>query len=197
MINKAPRIIWPRVLPVNALYALLGACGLFFGSAWHQLSELGDLQKFYAPTYLRLMIPLKQKVSIVEVRSPRGLLLAVDPWVKVEGTPKQPRLSITREGMSLGYDSPFLMTIRKAEPEKIRTFLRQEIYGGSLFSVIRLSVWVFGFALVAFLPIGMYFDWRHAQLARHGVQIRGPRLLSEHEAASEIKGDGIAILLKK
>ncbi len=99
--------------------------------------------------------------------------------------------------MALGYDSPFLVTIRKAEPEKIRTFLRKEIYGGSLFSVIRFSVWVLGFTLVVLLPVGMYYDWRHAQLARHGVQIRGPRLLSEHEAAREIKGDGIAILLKK
>ncbi len=197
MINKAPKIIWPRVLPVNAMCALLGACGVFFGSVWFQLTDLPQLQKFYAPTYLRLMIPLKQKVSLVEVRSPRGPLLAVDPWVRVEGTPKQPRLFISREGMSLGYDSPFLITIRKADPEKIRTFLRKEIYGGSLLSAISLSVWAFGLALVLLLPVGMYYDWRHAQLARHGVQIRGPRLLSEHEAASEIKGDGIAILLKK
>lgn len=197
MINKAPKIIWPRVLPVNAIYALLGACLVFCGSAWHQLGALGDLQKFYAPTYLRLLIPLKQKVSMVEVRSPRGPLLAIDPWVKVEGTPKQPHLFITREGMALGYDSPFLMTIRKAEPDKIRAFLREEIYGGSLFSVIRFSVWLFGFALVALLPIGMYFDWRHAQRARHGVQIRGPRLLSSKEAAREVAGDGVAILLKQ
>lgn len=197
MLNKAARIIWPRVLPVNALYALLGACLVFCGSAWHQLGELGDLQKFYAPTYLRLLIPLKQKVTLVEVRSPRGALLAIDPWVKVEGTPKQPRLFITREGMALGYDAPFLVPIRKAEPTKIGTFLREEIYGGSLFSVIRFSAWTFGFALVVLLPIGMYYDWRHAQLARHGVQLRGPRLLSEHEAANEIKGDGIAILLRK
>lgn len=197
MLNHSPKIIWPRFLPANALSALLGACGLFLGSAWHQLGELGDLQKFYAPTYLHLLIPLKQKVSMVEVRSRRGLLLAIDPWVKVEGTPKQPRLLITREGMTLGYDSPFLMTIKKAEPEKIRAFLRSEIYGGSLFSVIRLSVWVFGFALIALLPIGVYLDWRHAQRARHGVQIRGPRLRSAKEAAREIDGDGIAILLNK
>lgn len=149
------------------------------------------------PTYLRLLIPLKQKVSLVEVRSPRGLLLAVDPWVKVEGTPKQPRLFISPEGMARGYDSPFLMTIRKAEPAKIRAFLREQIYAGSLFSLIRLSLWLFGFALLALLPIGMYYDWRHAQLARHGVQIRGPRLLSSKEAAREIEGDGIAILLKQ
>ncbi len=197
MINKAPKLIWPRLLPVNALYALLGAGLIFCGSAWYQLSQLGDLQKFYAPTYIRLLVPLKQKVSLVEVRSPRGLLLAVDPWVKVEGTPKQPRISITREGMAQGYDSPFLMTIRKAEPAKIRAFLHGQIYGGSIFSLIRLSFWLFGFALLALLPIGMRYDWLHAQLARHGVQIKGPRLLSSKEAAREVRGDGIAILLKQ
>jgi len=197
VLNSAPRVVWPRAYPLYALIALLFAGAAFAASVWYQASRLPDLQKFYAGTYLWLQIPLKQNVTVIEVHTPRGPLLAVDPWVRVEGKSDAQHLFITRDGMALGYDAPFLVPIRKAEPARILKFLRESIYPGSLFSVFSFSLWMGGFTFVLLLPAGIYLDWRHEQIARHGVQIRGPRLLSPRAAAKQIQGDGIALFLKK
>src|SRR4051794_22754703 len=123
MLRPLPKALWPRSYP---LYALIGlTLGLALGGMafWCQAASLQPLQKFYLSTYLRTQIlPGRQNFQMVEAYSLKDrrmvVVMATDPWVRIEGASKQKRFYATKEGIAAGINSPFLAWLRKADPDK-------------------------------------------------------------------------------
>jgi len=68
---------------------------------------LPPLQKLYLLPYLRTeILPFHQNFHLVQVGSAHGPMLAVDPWVQVQGTGKQKRFVVTSEGRQAGVSAP-------------------------------------------------------------------------------------------
>ena len=197
MFNSPPKVVWPRSYPLYALLGLAVGLGCGCASAAHQLVQLQPLQKFYLPTYSFLnIVPLAGNIEMVEVLSPRGPKMAIDPWVQMEGQGKRATFSITEAGLAQGVHAPFRATVRKADPDAVKQFLASQIYHGSFFGLFTLTYWITGVCSLLGLAFGKRFDTKHEHKARQGVQLRGLKKLSPKEAARRIKGTGLALFLK-
>jgi len=197
LFKAAPKVVWPRAYPLYALLGLAVGLGCGLASAVHQLPQLQPLQKFYLPTYLFVnIVPVAGNIEMIEVLSPRGPKMAIDPWVEVEGKGKRATFSITHAGLEQGVHAPFRTTIRKADPAAVKQFLASQIYRGSFFGLFTLTYWIAGVLSVLGVAFGMRLDAQHEQKARQGVQLRGLKKLSPQEASRRIKGSGLALFLK-
>src|SRR3982751_2696161 len=191
MLSPPPKALCPRSYPLYGLLGLgLGLTLGFASFAW-QVKTLEPLQKYYLGSYLRSeWIPANQNFQLVQVETGKGPVFAIDPWVRTTGTGKQQSFSITADGFRAGMGWPRLISLRKADPDKVHTFLAANIYGGTLTHRFRFSLWFGGIAALLGLLAGTTLDRWNEKRAHEGVQVRGPILRNPREGARKTKGDG-------
>src|SRR4051812_17026220 len=198
MLRPLPQTIWPRSPHVYAILGLVMGVAIGISSLAWQVKTLKPLQKYYIGTYLRCQfLPVNQNLSLIQVLSPKGPIIAIDPWVRPTGTGKQKVLLITPEGLQAGMRQPSLMPLRRVDPGKVKAFLVASIYGGiPLAETFKYPLWFAGIVSLIGLFLGIRIDRRNAKRAHEGVQVRGPILRNPVEAAGKTKGNGVALWLE-
>ena len=208
MFKRLPAIPWPHTYPVCMLFGVVVALGLTAATAYLQVGMMQPLQRYYLLPFLKSsVLPMRQDLKLVEVHTTAGqdvagrwavggYVMAIDPWIQVIQHQNQKLFVLTDEGLRLGLSRPRVFDARAVAPSTIRGFFERSIYAGTVPVAFRLTLCVFGIALAAGMIVGGFFDQRHRELARRGVLIRGPRLMSPRLAQKYLKGDGIALFLE-
>ncbi len=132
----------------------------------------------------------------MEVWNGNHYVIAVDPWVEVQRLPNATRLQVTAQGAVLGFSRPRLVVMRNANPQAIRPFFERTLYRGTIATVFRPTLCICALTFAVGIVTGAWFDRKHQEAARNGVQLRGPRMLTARQARKYLKGDGIALLLQ-
>lgn len=197
MHDRLPRIKWPHTYPVCMLFGIVLALAVTAATAYIQFRLLPPLQRYYIGSYLKVcLLPFRQDLRAVEVWNGDRFVIALDPWVDVQKLPHETRLRITDQGALLGLSRPRLVEMTNVKPQAIRPFFERTVYRASIALIFRPTICVFAIALAAGMIVGGWFDQKHQQAARKGVQIRGPRMMTAKQARKYLKGDGIALLLE-
>ena len=197
MRERLPRIKWPHTYPICMLLGIAVALFVTIATAYVQVRFLRPLQRYYLGSLVQsCVLPVRQDLSVVEVWNGNRYVIAVDPWVDVQRSPNATRLEVTTQGAMLGFSRPRLVLMRNVNPQAIRPFFERTLYRGTLSAIFRPTLCIFALALAAGIAIGAWFDRKHQEAARNGVQLRGPRMLTARQARKYLKGDGIALLLQ-
>jgi hypothetical protein len=197
MHEPLPRIKWPHTYPICMLFGIVLALCMAAAMAYIQFTLLPPLQRYYFGPYLKVcFLPMRQSVQLVEVWNGDSYVFALAPWVNVQKLQHATRLNITPQGAFLGLSRPRLTQLDKLKPHAIRSFFERTVYRATIPKIFRPTLCVFAIALAAGMVIGGWFDQKHQQAARKGVQIRGPRMLTARQARRYLKGNGIALLLE-
>lgn len=197
MRERLPRIMWPHTYPICMLFGIVLALFVTAATAYLQVRLLHPLQRYYLGSLIEsCVLPVRQDLSVVEVWNGDRYVIAVDPWVEVQRVPNATRLQVTAQGAMLGFSRPRLVLMRNANPQAIRPFFERTLYRATLAAIFRPTLCMFALALAAGIVIGAWFDRKHQEAARNGVQLRGPRMLTVRQARKYLRGDGIALLLQ-
>jgi hypothetical protein len=197
MLERLPRIKWPRTYPICMLLGIALALAVTSASACIQFRLLPLLQRYYFGAYVKAcLLPFRQNLKLIEVWNGDRYVIALDPWVDVQELHHTTRLSITPQGALLGLSRPRRVQMTNVKPQAIRPFFERTLYRVSIPGLFRPTLCIFALALAAGMMIGAWFDQKHQQAARRGVQIRGPRMMTPRQAQKYLKGDGIALLLE-
>jgi hypothetical protein len=199
MPDRLPRIKWPHTYPICTLFGIVCALLLTAATAYLQYRLMPPLQHFYVGSYLKATLwPMKQSIRLIEVFSPstRGYVMAVDPWMTTRTEAHKAAFYLSADGVKLGLSRPRFYEAKDLSPKTIRPFFESSIYHGSLAATFRLTLVVFAIALGGGIILGAWFDQKHQEAARRGVQIRGPKMMTPKKAQRYLKGDGIALFLE-
>jgi hypothetical protein len=199
MPERLPRIKWPHTYPICTLFGIVCALLLTAATAYLQYRVMSPLQHFYVGSYLKTTLwPMKQSIRLLEVFSPstRCYVMAVDPWMTTRTEAHRTAFYLSADAVKLGLSRPQFYEARDVSPKTIRPFFESSIYHGSLAATFRLTMVVFALTLGAGIILGAWFDQKHQEAARRGVQIRGPKMMTPKTAQKYLKGDGIALFLE-
>ena len=197
MFKRLPAVPWPHAYPMCMLLGVVLALGLTAATGYLQIKMMQPLQRYYLVPFLKSsFLPMRQDLTLVEVHSRAGSVMAVDPWINLIQYRNRTLVSLTDEGFRLGLSRPRVFHAQAVAPPAIRSFFEKSIYAGTLPVTFRLTLCVLGIALAAGMIVGAFFDQQQQEKARRGVLIRGPRLMQPREAQKYLKGDGIALFLE-
>lgn len=197
MPERLPRIKWPHTYPICTLFGIVLALLLTAATAYLQYRFLPPLQRYYLGAYVKsCTLPFQQDVRFIEVHSPHGYVMAIDPWIRTRAENKHTAFYLSDEAVKLGLSQLRFYNARDIKPIPVRLFLADSIYHGTLLATFRLTLIVFALALGTGIMLGAWMDERHRQEARRGVQIRGPKMLTPKKAQKYLKGDGMALFLE-
>lgn len=179
MAERLPRVKWPRTLPICALFGIMLAVALTGLTAMVQMRLMPPLQRLYVVPFLRSSaLPFRMTVKLIEVYTPeRNWVMAVDPWIALTRDHKLLRIEITPAGTSAGIKNPRVYTAENVKPQAIRPFFERSIYHGTAVRTFLPTIVAFCFFFSLGLLTGAWFDQKHQEAARRGIQIRGPRLM--------------------
>jgi hypothetical protein len=200
MPDRLPRIKWPHTYPICTLFGIVCALLLTVATAYLQYRFMHPLQRYYLGSFVKTsMLPMKQDLRLIEVYSPvnhGSYVMAVDPWIATRTEAHKTAFYLSDEAVRLGLSRPRFYEARDINPKTIRPFFTASIYHGTLPATFRLTIVVFSIALGMGIILGAWFDQKHQEEARRGVQIRGPKMLTPKKAQRYLKGDGIALFLE-
>jgi hypothetical protein len=200
MPNRMPHVKWPHTYPICMLLGVVWAVGLTAATGYIQYRMLQPLQRYYLGSFIKsCVLPMKQDVKFIEVWTHSehgGYVMAVDPWIKITREHNQTVFALTDGALQAGLSRPRFYEARVINPKTIQPFYESSIYHGTVPATFRVTLCVLGIALAAGMVTGAWFDQKHQEAARRGVQIRGPLLMDPRKAHKYLKGDGIALFLE-
>lgn len=198
MPDHYPRVKWPRTFPICAFAGIIAALLISVTTALIQIRLMEPLQRLYVTQFLKSSaVPFRLTVKLVEVNAlGRGYIMAVDPWILVSGEQHRLKLTVTKAGIAAGVTNPRVYVANGIKPQTIRPFFEHSIYHAAALQTFRPTLISFCILFAAGLFVGAWFDQKHQEAVRRGVQIRGPRLVNPRKAQKYLKGDGIALFLQ-
>jgi hypothetical protein len=200
MPDTLPRIKWPHTYPICTLFGIVCALLITAATAYVQYRFLPILQRYYLWPFVKAsVLPVNQDIRLIEVYSAvnhGGYVMAVDPWITTRAEHNKTAFYLSDTAVQMGLSRPRFHQANNSKPQTIRPFFEASIYHGTLLTTFRPTLVAFALALGAGIILGAWFDQKHQQAARRGVQIRGPRMMSPRKAQKYLKGDGIALFLE-
>jgi hypothetical protein len=177
---------FPTRAPVGML--LGGILGLFsivpVFFLWHHLWP--PLGRFYLPQYFGSTLaqtPVGKVISFFDSRQKTRLYFVLAQ----NGRP-------VTSGAGLDAARHFSVRFVETTPRIFASWLRMQIYGGhTVLELLRTPLLFWASIALSLVLGGLIWDFRRRKLAREGVPLRGPELLSLRDFNRVTNGDGFTL----